>query len=929
MRYSPTPLRQAAAWLIPGHNARDWLDELLGWNVPLAGVTLLAVPRSSDLGPAGVLAIANTGQPSVSCRCQPYARIAGRRDSAPAGSALYLPVEARLVPAVTDAELTSMLEPGSTYLLHPVAGLIRFEATDARRVADLLQPMPLRQEAWDRAEPGVVLSRRLLSIEPDATPSLEAVMDEGRDDIASRRPSRESLAPSPGEPLPDAIGRPGRALQRQIVRLIGWLGAQASKAGRGSRRKGGLVRWAARQLARIDEAVLASRHREILRLLHLLKTNPDEGLRYALPLWSAGHRGEVPPGSRLPAHDTDFSLRRLAGGEPGDPWRLSGDFLPRLLQQYYALASRELQLGRHRRAAYIYAELLGNMELAASALKAGRHWREAAVLYQQRLGRLDEAARCLEQGGLWAEAIVLYEKLSQFEKVGDLYTELDQMDNAQHAYRQAVDRHRAQHDYLTAARVLQTKLADADEAMASLKAGWPSSAQAVQCLEELFQLFGRMGRHQAAHDQVEQLRRQTVEGRMVALVEILSRVAGLYPDQTVRAASADATRTVAARRLPSASHEESQRLLAGVRRLVPGDRLLGRDCDRFLHTFAQRAKPRIPLSKTPQLRTPAAEPTLVRQIRLSEDVQWQCAVSARDVFYAAGYCENRLEVEQGFWDGHVQRLEGDAWPGVFAQHPPILLACGLDWRRSVIVRPLGGPPLPYRWFPATDAMPVRVSAGTPAWLPGGTVAVHRDVRGATYVLSGEGRAVVLQVYSMAEAPLGSRHIDFESVWPDAADDVRLAIPVPFHVREGTAYLGIGDRLVIVKPYENVQIIRLPGKILGLYGSAPLTRARVAAALEQGAILCWDGNQERLCPFATELAEPMLQFFDGGWIVAATADECHVYRSAENCTIQWKARLRHRRAEPLAVLPTDEPGQFALFGADGTVAIYEIPGWRSS
>ena len=107
-------------------------------------------------------------------------------------------------------------------------------------------------------------------------------------------------------------------------------------------------------------------------------------------------------------------------------------------RKYHELAGRELRLGRYRRAAYIYAELFGNIELAASALVTGHHWREAAVLYRNRLHRPDKAARCLEQGGLWTEAIALYEELAEHEKAGDLYRQLDQPDHARQAYRAAI-----------------------------------------------------------------------------------------------------------------------------------------------------------------------------------------------------------------------------------------------------------------------------------------------------------------------------------------------------------------------------------------------------------------------------------------------------------------------------------------------------------
>ena len=169
-------------------------------------------------------------------------------------------------------------------------------------------------------------------------------------------------------------------------------------------------------MAQIDDSIRKSRHRELHRLMHLLENDPDQGLRFALPCGEGKHRGIARPSATLPSHNVNFDLRRLGGGGPADPWELPGDLYSRLRAKYMELAGREMRLGRYRRAAYIYAHLLGDLTNAAAALIAGKHWREAAVLYRDRLKRPDQAAKCLEQGGLWAEAIEFYEQLEAISK---------------------------------------------------------------------------------------------------------------------------------------------------------------------------------------------------------------------------------------------------------------------------------------------------------------------------------------------------------------------------------------------------------------------------------------------------------------------------------------------------------------------------------
>ena len=247
----------------------------------------------------------------------------------------------------------------------------------------------------------------------------------------------------------------------------------------------------------------------------------------------------------------NFSLRRLNSAGPVDFWNLPGELRRRLLARYMELADRELRLGRHRRAAYIYGELLGRIDLAASALVAGRSWREAAELYRHRLKRPDEAARCLKQGGLWSEAIALYEEIGQFERAGDLSRQIDQPVRAAEFYRLAVTEHVASGDWISAARILADKLDAPEEALQRLESGWPHSRQAGRCMEEVFRLLGRLGRDDQAQARIESLRAHALSGeRTVMLVGILADLAQGYPADHVRTVAADVTRTIVSAPFP-------------------------------------------------------------------------------------------------------------------------------------------------------------------------------------------------------------------------------------------------------------------------------------------------------------------------------------------------------------------------------------------
>ena len=198
--------------------------------------------------------------------------------------------------------------------------------------------------------------------------------------------------------------------------------------------------------------------------MDMLNKDPDQGLQYALPLdgASAPGRGFAKPTSRLIRRLVDFTLRSRS--VPADPWFVSASMRQNLAARYRELADREIRLGRHRRAAYIYASLLGDWGASAAALKAGGYYREAATLYQERLKRPFDAAVCLEEGGAWDEAISIYEKLGLHEKVGQLYRKLEQHENADRAYQAAIAWHVQHGDIMAAARLWEVELRQPEEA---------------------------------------------------------------------------------------------------------------------------------------------------------------------------------------------------------------------------------------------------------------------------------------------------------------------------------------------------------------------------------------------------------------------------------------------------------------------------------
>jgi tetratricopeptide (TPR) repeat protein len=270
--------------------------------------------------------------------------------------------------------------------------------------------------------------------------------------------------------------------------------------------------WAASKLAGISQELEQLRNRELHRLIEMLDSDPERGLRHALPLDGPLGRGRLAPGAKLGARDTRFDLARVGGGGGRDHWDVPAEIRRRLLARYRVLALREQRLGRFQRAAYIHAELLGDLSAAATVLKEGRFFAEAAALYRDHLHQPRAAAECFVAGGFFTEAIAIFEKERAFLELGDLHRWLENEPAAEIAFRKAVEVKVGALDFTAAAVLLEERLRAPDEALALLGNGWPDSPQAALCLAAEFTLLGHLGRTRPCETDSARFRKRLGKG---------------------------------------------------------------------------------------------------------------------------------------------------------------------------------------------------------------------------------------------------------------------------------------------------------------------------------------------------------------------------------------------------------------------------------
>ncbi|HEY4262402.1 MAG TPA: hypothetical protein VGM98_19730, partial [Schlesneria sp.] len=718
------------------------------------------------------------------------------------GGRLYLPVDASVAPIVTDEELIGLLPTDSSdFIWHPAVGLVRCEPSERRTVLDLAHPPKSTSSDWNRAVPGVAIRNRLLSIEPTDVPTADDIIRTAGEDIGTQQNSIGGLPPAPGEGLagqlyqwttplrqgwksfwkrPPAKPAGAKAGSQNPTsnsagsKWLSWLGAAATAP---FAALGGM---AAKMIPKslVDQT---KRLREIDRLLHLLKDDPDAGLKFALPMGGqAAARGTGQSSNQLVGRDISFGLGKLFASGPVDPWDIPPGQQLLLIQRYRELAAREIRMGRHRRAAYIFAELLGDLQGAANTLETGQHYREAAVLYRARLKRPLDAARCLERGGLLDEAAELYIEHGMMEQAADLYYRLERSDEAERLLRNwAVQLTQSGH-HIRASAVFHEKLSDVDQALITLDRGWGYQApDAESCLKQTFQLLGQYARHDNARERIRDLREATLATPVAtSAARAIASVATSYVDRTVQRDAEEATQVIIARHLQETT-EERVALLNVLRSLAPQDRLLGRDCDRFV-----RQKEAVTRKRPVRRITGISH---VQKIELgSPGIEWRVAKSNGEVLLAAGYFSGGLLLRRVSWQTTwFSNYQDIFWAHVSNDHR-ILLEIPTGNASPILIHAVGHDPLAMKSFIGQNAAANIDQAGSPIWATSSMMAFAGSEQGINWRV----RSVFGNLEIAAFGPTGDE-IKNGTIPMGVPEDVVKGIPISISPNRRLIRVSVG------------------------------------------------------------------------------------------------------------------------------------------
>jgi tetratricopeptide (TPR) repeat protein len=643
----PAPV-VSAGWLA-SPDPVEWLREVAHCRKQGVDLALYPVARSaSDPRAAGVLLIPRGKVPSFRPRVQELIELL---------PGVHAPADAALSAGLPPNE-RSYFFPYALHFFHPSLGLIGFDPKDELAPANLLEAPPERAAYWNHAVPAGRFAPELKVILVADPPDPQAMLDEAAQEIGDRKDQ-----PKPGSALMDKASMLGLGLAGGAMLGAGWILGSLGKAGGllgggpgpgSGRHPGGpgafdrLREWAEKHWQQLAD----SRNREIERLMKLMETNPDEGLRYALPLAGIEQsRGTAQPSWKLGLNSTRFSLGH--GGGAIDGWDIAGDARLKLERQYREAAKREVALGRHERAAYIYGNLLGDWASAAKALAdAGRH-QDAVAIYLHKLNNRAAAAKCLEDAGLLLQAAAAYAEAKQFEKSGDLHAKLGNHAEAREMWLAELE---AQRDPLVKARLLSTKLDDRPSALVVLDETWKSGNRSEAALLAMFTIHREDDNAVAGAALLDTM----FEHRSSALpLEAKLRIAH---DEAKRWKGAElwpALEKQAFRRIGAAlatGSGNSKALLDFLPKLDPDDLLLERDAKRY---SIHKNPPPIPKSGPP-----AGNLKPEQIITISSHLRWDSIAPLPKGVSIAGYGQEMLAVGQLRENGcHTSALRTQDDPG--------------------------------------------------------------------------------------------------------------------------------------------------------------------------------------------------------------------------------------------------------------------------
>jgi tetratricopeptide (TPR) repeat protein len=417
---------------------------------------------------------------------------------------LLIPEKAMLHPAITSEE-AGKLFPKNIHAFHPEFGLAELE--EAVEWTSLLKNITIQSCAITAPRPSIFIPKQVKSFRVQPV-SPEEILRNMEENVF---PKKEKLKDKPLNILEKVKHtfykllfkktKPASNEEAPVTEKKRWW-ATLSRAFKPRSEKPN--NWINKMEQDFDN--LEKRNQKQLdKLLELLRKNPAEALKYAIPLDGEGtSRGQTGRGYfNLDKRWFDFSLFGNMGGGGGGGGSIDiGDKYYILQTQYQNTARALMEQKEYQKAAFVYMKLLKDYPQAAQCLETGNHYAEAATIYLKHVQDKQKAAACYEKGNMVNDAIALYKELNENEKVGDLYLGMHKRKEANEYFQKVVDDYAARHQFVKASIVCKQKINDDATAQGLLMEGWRKNRDASNCLNMYFSNIDDLKERKTAIDNV-------------------------------------------------------------------------------------------------------------------------------------------------------------------------------------------------------------------------------------------------------------------------------------------------------------------------------------------------------------------------------------------------------------------------------------------
>lgn len=439
----------ANALLVPGNDAAALFDLVLGLGLdPLPTVHataegfLVLLPKPSTEGVPGVV------------RLRALA------------AHLFLPVTAELTPPLLADEAAALTRSRGLVFL-PGQRCLSFAVDQPMAWNDLLLGPPLQPTHWQSLPEPLTLASELIELTSAAPPPLaDELLEEGRSDIGTQSPRPEGAGSIGAQIVGTSLFAAGH--------IMAWLGVKlglSGIAGKGA----DMLQKAFDKVPRLSEFLMNQQEAMLRRLLKDFREGRiEDALRRALPLGGNNLSG-LAGNANLPTHNLAYSLANLLGNRhgPGGAWFTPDNLYYSLQAEYRKQAEQAARRGDFRRAAFIYAKLLGDMAGAARILAQGGLHRDAAIIYHEVLHNYRAAAQEWEAAGQIDKAIeILLDRLQDPLAAAEVYRRMGEDERALRLYRQAADKLIAQGKHFEAGELYRDKARRLDLALDTFAQGW-------------------------------------------------------------------------------------------------------------------------------------------------------------------------------------------------------------------------------------------------------------------------------------------------------------------------------------------------------------------------------------------------------------------------------------------------------------------------